>query len=183
MEQVRAPVFGTVALDGGLKAPAGDHELTLPEGGDPEHVVALHQEHVVRIVLAARVQLLAKPLRPGEIALGQAGDRQRAEERRRRARCRASRRARARAGARRQDEARRTLPTMPSTAGSAARMAISRARARRVSGNRRSRSSARSSRRTASALACSCCAASAARAIPGQSPARAAPARSQCAAI
>jgi len=83
VDQMGAPVFGTVALDGGLEVLAGHCQLALPEGGDAKHVVALHQKHVVRVLLAACAQLLAKPLRPGEIALGQAGDRQRAQEWRR----------------------------------------------------------------------------------------------------
>ena len=157
-----APVFGTVALDGGLEVPAGGVELALPERGDPEHVLALDEEHVVGVALAARAQLLAETAAPREIAPGEAGDRQRAEERRRRF------------DAERDGE----LERAPLHLGQTGRgKPFDHAERRRecgedrdsraprsgVSGSARRRSSARSRRRTASTLACSCWAASAAR--------------------
>src|SRR6266542_5265640 len=79
-----AAVVGAVALHGGLEVPARSVELTTPEGGDAEHVRGLHQEHAIGVARAARLQLLAGPAGGLEVVPTEAGERERAQERRRR---------------------------------------------------------------------------------------------------
>src|SRR5437763_4449702 len=73
-------MLGPVALYGGLEVLPGRLELALPEGDDPKHIRALHEEHVVILTLAARPEALSEPLRHLEVALGEAGERQRTQE-------------------------------------------------------------------------------------------------------
>src|SRR5438876_233040 len=80
-EEMGAAMFGPVALYGDLEVPPGGLELTLPERGDPKHIRALHEEHIVAITLPARPEAFPKPLRQLEVALGEAGERQRTQQR------------------------------------------------------------------------------------------------------
>src|SRR5215216_7744380 len=53
-------MFRTIEVYGGLEVPPCSLKFALPERGDPEHVLALYEEHVGGVALAARVQLFAE---------------------------------------------------------------------------------------------------------------------------
>ena len=163
VEQVGASVVGTVAFHGGLEVPAGDRELRparrrrcrahsrSPPGARRPHCARRARAIAGQTIALGRKSLWDKLAIASERRSGDGSSMPRVEASSSARRCTSTRRGEANPSA------------MPSTAGRAARMAISRVPRSLVSGSRRSRSSARSSRRAASALACSRCAASAAR--------------------
>ena len=78
--QMRAAMLGAVLLHGRLKVSAGGSELTLPEGGNPEHIGALHEQHVVAVPRGARAEALPEFVRLLKRFLRESGERQRPQQ-------------------------------------------------------------------------------------------------------